>query len=305
LPDVLLTVPPAPTAAEAATSDARAAFLWACQLDVVVRKPGNVSIDSPGHGMRAEDFIASAEAAMDPLFARDVRVGVRIERAIERTRDAVACNTNLGIVLLCAPLAAALEHLATPPNLIRWRHALEGVLAALDIEDARAAYRAIGSARPAGLGRAAAQDVTNEPTIGLRAAMQLAADRDSIAGQYGNGFVQVFDFGVPVFMRAATPPRVAMLLTYLAFLSRWPDSHIVRRRGLALAQTVTNRAADWYSACCARPEMIDDATVARWDAALKSEGVNPGTSADLAVAVAFVAATIDPSVRHSDLGRLA
>jgi triphosphoribosyl-dephospho-CoA synthase len=89
-----------------------------------------------------------------------------------------------------------------------------------------------------------------------------------------------------------------MLLTYLAFLSTWPDSHIVRKRGLVLAQTVTNRAADWYATCSARPAAVDDAIVAQWDAALKSEGLNPGTSADLAVAVAFVAATIDPTLRH-------
>jgi len=96
-----------------------------------------------------------------------------------------------------------------------------------------------------------------------------------------------------------------MLLTYLAFLSRWPDSHIVRKRGLAVAQTVTKRAADWYATYCARPRTTDDAIVAQWDAALKSEGVNPGTSADLTVAVAFVAATIDPALRRSDRRQLA
>jgi triphosphoribosyl-dephospho-CoA synthase len=35
------------------------AFLCACELDVRVRKPGNVSLASPGHGMQAAMFIES------------------------------------------------------------------------------------------------------------------------------------------------------------------------------------------------------------------------------------------------------
>jgi len=45
------------------TRQARRAYLWACALDVVVRKPGNVSVASPGHGMVAEQFVTSATAS--------------------------------------------------------------------------------------------------------------------------------------------------------------------------------------------------------------------------------------------------
>ena len=88
----------------------QACFLRACELDVTVRKPGNVSVASPGHGMTAEQFIASAEAAAAPLFEPG-RSGRRAHRARGRRRRwaAAGCNTNLGIVLLCAPIAAAAE----------------------------------------------------------------------------------------------------------------------------------------------------------------------------------------------------
>ena len=88
---------------------ARACFLRACELDVAVRKPGNVSLASPGHGMHAAMFIASAEAAAGPLFEPGARVGERIEAAVAATWAVAGCNTNLGILLLCAPIAKAVE----------------------------------------------------------------------------------------------------------------------------------------------------------------------------------------------------
>ena len=89
--------------------DSRARYLDACALDVAVRKPGNVSQVSDGHGMQAGLFTASARASAGPLFRRGARVGDRIEAAVAATWDVAGCNTNLGILLLCAPLARAVE----------------------------------------------------------------------------------------------------------------------------------------------------------------------------------------------------
>lgn len=52
--------------------------------------------------------------------------------------------------------------------------------------------------RPGGLGTSPEADVRQQPHIGLRAAMRLAADRDLIARQYANGFAEIFDIGVPL-----------------------------------------------------------------------------------------------------------
>ncbi|NLP62766.1 triphosphoribosyl-dephospho-CoA synthase [Paraburkholderia sacchari] len=313
-------MPTATTATTATTAAAiKAAFLWACEQDVVCAKPGNVSIASAGHGMNAEHFLASARAACAPLTRDGASVGARIEAAIAGTRAVAGCNTNLGIVLLCAPLAAAFERAferafedafeADPPSasLSACAASLQQVLHALSVEDACAAYRAIALANPGGLGEADSQSVGTTPTVDLRAAMTLAADRDSIARQYAEDFRDVLGFGLATFRaacaaRAASPTPLAdaVLLTWFGFLARWPDSHIARKHGNACAQRISDEAAAWLAQGEARlcaPGALDN-----WDAALKAGGINPGTSADLTVATLFAAACLDTAlVAHTPI----
>ncbi|MFT3666139.1 triphosphoribosyl-dephospho-CoA synthase [Piscinibacter sp.] len=276
-------------------------FLRACWLDVAVRKPGNVSLASAGHRMRAEQFVASARAAAAPLCAPGARVGARIEAAMDATWRAVGCNTNLGILLLCAPLAAAAERAGARSGAAALRAALADVLAALDLDDARAAYRAIAQANPGGLGAAPEQDVRDEPTRGLRDAMALAAPRDRIAAQYASGFLDVFETGLgnlsPGPVPDAAPGEDADAATcaavqrlFLAFLAAWPDSHIVRKHGEAVAHTVMRSAQGWRALDASARE----AGLPRWDEALKAQGINPGTSADLVVASVFAAGLLAP-----------
>jgi triphosphoribosyl-dephospho-CoA synthase len=258
-------------------------FLRACALDVETMKPGNVSHASAGHGMSAAQFIASADAAADGLFEHGARVGQRILKAVRATLDAVGCNTNLGIVLLCAPLCAAFER---GDDL---QSATRDVLMQLDIEDARLAYEAIALANPGGLGDAPEQSVHTQPSVDLLAAMTLAADRDSIARQYANGFADVF----AVAHRIETSNKSAheiMLDAYLTFLTQWPDSHIVRKHGAAMAQSVTQEAI-------ALTDARDKSSLIEWDTHLKARGINPGTSADLSVAAMFAALMLHDSRR--------
>jgi triphosphoribosyl-dephospho-CoA synthase len=273
----------------------REVFLRACQLDVETPKPGNVSVGSDGHGMTAAQFIASAEAAAGALLTPGMAVGARILEAMTRTLDVAGCNTNLGIVLLCAPLAAALDELTPPRNASRWHEAAERTLERLDLDDARAAYRAIALANPGGLGDAPEQSVHAEPSVDLRAAMTLAAERDSIARQYASGFRDIFQTGLGAVASAPLKtPATITLNVFLTFLGTWPDSHIVRKQGVTVAQSVTREArlrhAQWRTAWArgATPPLL------AWDAGLKAQGINPGTSADLTVATLFVAGCIAP-----------
>ena len=270
---------------------AKQAFLRACRLDTLARKPGNVSVASPGHGMQASQFVAAAAAAAGPISSAGARVGERIEQAVRAAWRATSCNTNLGIVLLCAPLLAAFEQREGPDSL---RAALEAVLQSLDVDDARAAYRAIALAQPGGLGRAPEQDVADAPTVGLRQAMALAAHRDRIAWQYLHGYADVFELGLPVFLAARTAES-AMQATFLEFLARLPDSHIVRKHGDAVAQSVMREATQWRERARRGEDVDADPAFARWDEDLKARGINPGTSADLCVAVALAAALRAPA----------
>lgn len=268
----------------------RAAFLRACRLDVEVRKPGNVGIASPGHGMDASMFIASSEAAAPALFARGATVGARIERAIEASVAAAGCNTNLGIVLLIAPLARALEGDAA--SIEPLRRALDATLRALDLEDTRAAYRAIVRANPGGLGVASQQDVHAAPSVTLLDAMKLAAPRDRIARQYADGYAELFSIGLPAWRRGGDAAR-ATLTTFIDWLASAPDSHIARKYGDEVAHRVTAEAKQWRDQAVVNPSLWSDTALDEWDRSLKSRALNPGTSADLTVATAFVAMVLD------------
>ena len=80
----------------------------ACLLEVSAPKPGNVSPGRHFADLRYEDFLASALAIGEPMArAGECGVGSTIRLAIEATAKLTRSNTNLGIVLLFAPLARA------------------------------------------------------------------------------------------------------------------------------------------------------------------------------------------------------
>ena len=265
-----------------------AALGKACRMDVVAFKPGNVSLWAPGHAMQAADFLLSARVAVPYLTTPQASVGQRIEQAVNATLQAVACNTNLGIVLLLAPLALAAERASA----IDLRARLGEVLCALDRNDAAACFRAICRAQPAGLGAVAAGDVRAPPAMDLLHAMRLAAVRDRIAAAYVSDYHEIFEVGVPTLVLARQRWHSLAWATtacYLRLLGHGPDTHIARKWGMALAEEVSARARAVESAfkACENPRTAV-AQLRAFDDELKSRGVNPGTSADLTVACVAV-----------------
>lgn len=274
-----------------------AAYLEACLAELDAPKPGNVHWFARGHRMSPSDFVRSAEASAGPIAAKGARVGVRVRAAVAATMSAVGKNTNLGIILLCAPLAAAMEI-----EDVALRPALARVLDSLDLADALDVFSAIAAANPGGLGHAARHDVNAPATVTLREAMVEAADRDRIARQYVTAYEDVFALGLPELAAARErqlDARWSTLAVYLAFLAAIPDTHILRKFDPATAEAVRREAADWRDAFAAAhdPAGMTEGLL-RWDAALKSRGINPGTSADLTVAALF-AASLSPIRRHN------
>jgi triphosphoribosyl-dephospho-CoA synthase len=263
-----------------------AAFIAACRDELEAPKPGNVHVFADGHRMTAADFVRSAEAAARPLAEPGTRVGQRVLGAVEVTRAVTGQNTNLGIILLCAPLAAAAEK--RPHDL---RIALSAVLDNLDVADANLAFRAIVLASPAGLGRFKDHDVHEQPAVTLRAAMAAAEARDRIAYQFSHQFTDILDRGLgecAAAMRRWTDPKWATLAVYLDFLAAFPDTHIVRKHGAEVAEEVRRAAIPVLERLrkCGAPDLLLPDLLA-WDAMLKRRGINPGTSADLTVATLF------------------
>ena len=257
----------------------------ACETEVRAFKPGNVSAASPGHGMSAADFMASAAVAAQAMSRPGHSVGERILSAVEATRRVVPFNTNLGIVLLCAPLA----HCAVEPSALReLRSRLEPVLAALSVQDARLAYSAIRLARPGGLGRVERHDIAAEPTVTLLDAMREARGRDRVASQFDTVYADIFELGLPTarrFLARWNSRDWTAVAVYLTLLSCFPDSLVARKFGPDVAQTVRGEAKHAATLIEAAHNPQDVVPVLEaLDAQFKQRAINPGTSADLTVA---------------------
>ena len=268
----------------------RQAYLDACELELSALKPGNVGLHGDGHGMGVEHFRLSAEASADPLLMPGTSVGERVHAAVTATRERVGCNTNLGIVLLCAPLlqAASLE---SHGEVLRRR--LHLLLLQSTLRDCEWVYDAIRVASPGGLGSSPEHDVTRAADCTLLEAMMAGADRDRIAYQYATDFADIFDYAVPYFLdmcNAWRRPRWAAVGVYLGLLRRFPDSHVVRKHGGPVAREVSAKAARLEAELhqCGDPELLA-ARLMDVDAELKRAGINPGTTADLTVATVLAA----------------
>jgi len=268
-------------------SDIALIYRDACMAELSAIKPGNVHMFADGHGMVVQDFIKSADASSQVIAKPYLSVGERILIAVKATWNAVGCNTNLGIVLLSAPMIQA-AHSKDGFS----QKALEEVLKSLTVDDAVKAYDAILLAKPAGLGELQKHDISQTPQITLLEAMRAAAGRDSIAQQYDNGYQEVFNLGVKTYQhylvkweRAAW----AVTATYLAFLAEFEDSHIARKYGTEVAQAIQQEAKSHLQSFTSQENpKLYQANLLAWDAELKKSGINPGTSADLTVATMLV-----------------
>jgi triphosphoribosyl-dephospho-CoA synthase len=298
----------AAAAETAAAVDVAAAAQLACLLEASAPKPGNVSPGRHYADARYEDFLASAVAIGTPLAEAGTRpLGATVRLAVEATSRWTRSNTNLGIVLLLAPLArAALLGTADGPDpdvasrrgapaWARLRARLRLVLEEAGVDDARAVYQAIRQAAPGGLGRVEAEDVSGEPTSTLFEVMRLAAHRDTVAREYVSAFETTFTVGTPALARARNDGLAwdaAVVETFLVLLQAAPDTHIARRHGPALAAEVSRRATAVLAAGGVRSEQglaaLDEMDRALRDARGASSGANPGATADLTAAAIFV-----------------
>ena len=259
----------------------RAACIW----EIDARKVGNVFAGKEFERTTVNDFIRSASAIV-PAFATRQPVGKAILHAIAATNATVGQNTNLGIVLAIAPLAACRLDRSISDEIAH-------VLNQLTVEDAKDVYRAIRIANPGGLGTASEQDVNDEPTVTLLDAMKLAADRDQIANLYATNYRDVLGFGLSTFaatFEAYGRVEPAIIDLQLRWLAREPDTLIARKNGMAEAEDVRRRAGEVIA--MGGIETVEGRAAGRaLDAYLRSDGnqLNPGTTADLIAAVLFAA----------------
>ena len=245
--------------------------------------PATSAVASPGHGMHAGHVRRQRRRGRRRPDLRGRRAGGRAHRGAPcvpagRPRG---CNTNLGIVLLCAPLLAAFERCGRRARCRRACAArCAAVLQALDVADARAAYRAIALARPAGLGHVGragrAGRADGRPARGDGAGRAIAT---ASPGSTGTSIRTCSSLGLPAFLAAraaggavparamqppswSSPPPCPIHTLCESTASRWRSLSCARRRHGVRARR--------GGVLDARPAF------AAWDEDLKARGLNPG-----------------------------
>ena len=259
----------------------------ACLWEVMVPKPGNVHRSADFEDLTFGDFVTSAVAigpAMDRA-GRERSVGQTVLDAVRATRQLVDTNTNLGTILLLAPLAAVSREVPLVEG-------VASVLSELNSEDAGRVYQAIREAAPGGLGDVPSWDVAGPAPPDLLQAMRAAADRDLVARQYANDFAELFQSVVPYLRDGLDAGRgltASVIHAHLRLMAQYPDSLIARKCGPDVASEAAARAAQ---ALDVGPPDADAyrRAVADVDFWLRSDGHrrNPGTTADLIAAGLFV-----------------
>jgi triphosphoribosyl-dephospho-CoA synthase len=291
------------TAAEFNLSVGRVTTL-ACLLEVTAPKPGNVHRGADFEDLAFGDFMVSAVMVGEVFDRAGLSVGELVLEAVRATQENVGTNTNLGIVLLIAPLVAVLKTKLATDSLFRGD--VEACLQGLTTEDGRKIYAAIQLAQPGGMGEAGSQDVNDAvDDVDLMAAMKASQGYDSIARQYANGFEDIFGVGQMLLRqgRQLFPDlNSAIVFAHVAWMAQQTDTLIQRKCGKDVAkqsQTMARRAIDVIDPEC----LASGAPLAQLDAEsfwqrvgeldfwLRSDGHrrNPGTTADLIAATLFVA----------------
>ncbi|KAF3981471.1 MAG: triphosphoribosyl-dephospho-CoA synthase [Methylococcales symbiont of Hymedesmia sp. n. MRB-2018] len=265
------------------------AYKRACAIDVEAFKPGNVSVYAAGHDMTAEDFILSAEVSAFPITNPDFSLGEKVYYAVKATRERVGCNTNLGILLLSAPICQAIFQQQSAQSLAQ---ALAQVLSNTTQADAEWVFKAITLASPGGLGDSKQEDVNEAPAVTLIEAMAIASEKDRIAFQYVSNYKDIFDFSILRYNTARVKYDDvvwAAVSVYTGLLAQFPDSHIERKYGNKYSGWILEQMiiVDDALANTDKPEqcvpLLHDV-----DRKFKDKGINPGTTADLTVATVFI-----------------
>ncbi|MCL7382969.1 MAG: triphosphoribosyl-dephospho-CoA synthase [Thaumarchaeota archaeon] len=162
-------------------------------------------------------------------------------------------NTHLGALLLISPIAAASSLSETKPvKLKTLKKNLKIILSGMDWRDTVHIFNAVRLVSPRGLGRIPFMDVLkNETYIEIRKnklkplnALSPFIDREIVAYEWVRMYPRTI-YGTMKLIRniRKMPMREALAQTFLELLSKYPDTHILRRGGKPLANQISYMAS--------------------------------------------------------------
>ncbi|MFB6102554.1 MAG: triphosphoribosyl-dephospho-CoA synthase [Haloplanus sp.] len=257
-------------------------------------KPGNVDRHRDHADLRFEQFLAGAVGARPGLrmaagAGADADglppLGDAFEQAVRGMSQQEGGNTQFGCLLLLVPLvrAAATGQLSS--------EGVSAVTEATTVEDAAGFYRAfehvdvaVDDPPPDADALDVRRGADAVPTLRdrertLADVMELSADRDGNAHEWSTGFERTFAAADTVCDdTGSVTDRLARV--FLDLLAERPDTLVTIQHGDERAREVSRRAAEVRGDLDAAERLAD---------AFHDEGINPGTTADLVAATAFVA----------------
>lgn len=276
-------------------------------LEASSRKLGNVHPGARFADMAYDDFLRSA-IAIGPVFDQPAQysVGSLVYQAVSATRNFVHVNTNLGTLLLLAPIAIALPQ-CDPKCIsvqqkfsIRLRELSKQTAAAIDrlnTMDSQAIYDSIRLASPGGLGKSNKMDVHHaEAPSDLLEAMSVVEKIDQVAKTYCTRFAFLFDEVVPLLKRDIehfADIHSGIRLFQLRWLALYGDSLVHRKLGEKENDLLRDKARRLWNFFLAENQQFTAHFEKRWNALdrwMRQIGHrrNPGTTADLIAAGLFV-----------------
>jgi triphosphoribosyl-dephospho-CoA synthase len=264
--------------------DLKSAYLFSCKKDIELIKPGNVNLLSSHKDTKAQDYLDSAILSSKELFNQNYSLGKRILESVNVTRSQVNVNTNLGIILLCAPV---IQSYIDFDNL-DLREGIKKTLSTTSIKDTHDLCAAINISSPGGLGDSDMYDTASYPNASIKQIMNYSQEYDRISYQYSHNFSDIFDFIIPkleFLNQRYESLDISLSLLFIEILAKIPDSHISRKFGDKIAKKTSNNAHDLLKILDREydPDYLAKA-LNNLDYEYKKKGINPGTTADLLVA---------------------
>lgn len=280
-------------------------------------KPGNIHRTQDFHETRYEHFLASSIAIMPTLreiahrghvnqlhhrAKHELGIGAAILQAVKATQYwQSGGNTNLGIILLFIPLACAVGTLLTSqnPSITQLQASLDQIIKSSTPLDASQLYEAIQLANPGGLGTVDTYDLTQTSPAEIQAQglnlfdiFQLSASWDSIAREWITQFQITLEIGYPYFLKVfqeSNDINISTVHTYLHILGTIPDTLIIRKHGITVAENLSTKA----KLILEQGGLLSQQSVKllwNFDSELRiKKKLNPGTSADLTAASIMIA----------------
>ncbi|MDO5843450.1 MAG: triphosphoribosyl-dephospho-CoA synthase [Methanobrevibacter ruminantium] len=275
-------------------------------------KPGNVHRTRNYDDMVFQDFAISAVVIGDTMEAvasqakeiddlSEAELGRYIFQAVDETNRWIETNTNLGIMMMCIPIAAAAS---ISNGFDEIQENVGRLMDATTVEDAVSLYDAINVADAGGMGDQDEFDVMSEKAKDeLRAnnqtmfdVLEISSGWDRLANELTNKMPVCFKIGYPCyssFWKTSDDVDVinkATVLTFMTILSQIPDTLISRKYGDEVAEDVSQKASDIL-------EFKDDDSflekLLEFDDYLYENKLNPGTTADLTAASIFLSYLAD------------